>query len=261
MGVSNPTSLPVSSPASNPVAVREVNPLTILGPSNVPFWINGDNRVMGAAPDIETLTNIADPTNANPTQGTAGLRPHLLELNGKNVADFVSGTNQRLDVASTPVDLIIGGVTPAASLFFSTAIPSVDGTQRCIIEVANTVAGNSSGLTVQATTSGFRIRVHAGAAPTLHDIAHTHDTDMHAYELRYDGVDMALYQDGVLLPSGSAAKTGTLSNDCDQVTLAALANQTNALGNRLREAVLGVGGFSSAQSAAMASYLMENAGI
>ncbi|MEE8361766.1 MAG: hypothetical protein V3R71_06390 [Gemmatimonadales bacterium] len=250
MGVSNPTSLPVTSPVTNPVLARGENPRTIFSSADLRFWGNLDNRVDGTPPDITTLTDLTA-FGRDPTQTSEGARPELEDLGGKNYASLSGG---RFWATSAGTDYIAAN-TKALSIWFVGS--PIFGPVRTFFDLGEGtttdtgmsfffVAGNV--LQARVLTTGGLVVLDTGAYTTI-------PTDI--FEVRLDGVNLKIYANGIEL--ASVAETGTMANGCE--TLAIGRDIAGGGGSgRVREVAIVAGDVAPTvlQRQRMLAYLQEN---
>lgn len=250
MGVSNPTSLPVTSPVSNPVLARGESPRTIFSAAALRFWGNVDNVVFGTPPDITTLTDLTA-FGRDPTQPIEAQRPELTDLGGKAYASLSGSRSWRI---SAGVDFIDSG-TKTLSIWF-VGSPIFGGARPLydLGEGATTDTGMSffktAGDVLQArvlTTGGLRV-LDTGAYTTI-------ATDI--FEVCLDGVNLKIYANGIEL--ASVAETGTMANGCESLSIGRDIADVGSSG-RVREFAMVAGdvAITSLQRQRMVAYLQGN---
>ena len=233
-----------------PAMGGEVSPLTIY-PGQVPWWTHvGLGRIMGTPPKIEALTNIAVPSNGNIAQANAALQPPLIDVDGKDYAKVNTdvGANVYWDNLAIGTPLWDAGETHVKLAF----VASFDDLtlNKYLFDMGLTNA--QTGLTIHNLTAGrIRVVIHAGGSTAFANYVTTSDGE-HYWEGRYDGVNITLLKDGVLV--ATQAKTGTMSNDCDDVSVGRHLNAGQYAKSNLRTGALIVGATTAAQDAQMLAW-------
>ena len=87
----------------------------------------------------------------------------------------------------------------------------------------------------------------------------TSDTGKHLVSAVYNGVTLKIYIHGVEVES--AAKTGTMSNECTAVTEGAATTGGNRVEGKIHETAMFAGPLSTDQRVAVDAYMMREAGI
>lgn len=229
-----------------------ITPFSILGDA-CPYWNNVRlGRVMGTPPDITTLTNLADPTNANVTAGSAAKSPHLVDISGTDFADF-DGVDDALETISQTALWAVGETDVAV---WATGIIDVFATS-VIVDLWNSIGGNT-GLNLRVDASGIRARVLTSSGLKDFGVSFS-DTGRHLFSAGYDGTDLKIYIDGAEV--GSTPHTGTMSNACTGVTIGAETTGSNVFNGKTHEAALAVGPLSAAKRAAVDAVMMREVGL
>ena len=233
-------------------ALPEISPVTI-HPSQCAWYINvEDGRVMGTPPDIETLTNLADPSNANITQAVAILKPHLIDVGGKDYAAVVDDTNNVYwDNLAVGTPLWSAGETHVKIGFVASFNDLTANRYLFDMGLTNAQTGISI---LQLTSSRIRVVIHAGGSTAFCNFVAT-STDEHYWEGRYDGANITLWKDGVQV--AIQAKTGTMSNDCDDISVGRHLNAGQYANSNLRTAALIIGATTAAQDAAQLAWGLD----
>lgn len=250
MGVSNPTSLPVTSPVSNPVLSRGESPRTIFSSEALRFWGNLDNIVLGTPPDITTLTDLTS-FGRDPTQPVEASRPELTDLNGKAYASLSGSRSWRV---SAGVDFIDSGTKTLSIWFVGSPIFGGSRVLCDLGEGATTDTGmtlfKTAGDVLQARvlTSGGLVILDTGAYTTI-------PTDI--FEVCLDGVNLKIFVNGV--QQASVAETGTMANGCESLAIGRDITGTGSSG-RVREFAMVAGdvAVTSLQRQRMVAYLQGN---
>jgi hypothetical protein len=212
----------------------------------VPFYfeVGTRNRVVpGTSPDITTVYNLADRGNGNPTQASAPLRPHWINVNGKPALDFsnealTSPTMSPAMYAAGQVGCTVGVVARWDAI----------STFATIIDVSSGTTNQGMHFRSSATDT-IRLSVNAGGSNTNHSVSFS-STDFHYFLCLYDGAEISIESDGVAVGSPTA-KTGTMSYEGVQVDIGQAANGGARLDGAVRAGFVYPGIPTAAQKTAL----------
>lgn len=254
MGLSGSLAGSLAGRAGGSFARAARGPLDIFDPSTIRWWSNADNRVEGTPPDVTTVTNLADPTRGNATQGTESARPHLLVVNGRNMIDHTP--NERMSAESIAPPLLASGEV-GAKVYWAGRMNTLANSS--MITFGNGVS--NSGMRFFFSATQVRATWNAGGTATSKNHAYT-DTGLHSYATGLYNTEINIEIDGTDVGSPQA-KSGTITNDWDTVTLSGNQPQTGVFSDMTwKEAFLYVGPEpTAAQNTEAHAYMMSRLGI